>query len=430
MKKALFFLLFIVSINVFAQSKRPGFNAQHPALNSIKNVEGILTYTRSKTYNNYSGINARQIVKPYTSEHPSLIQIYDSIYVWELDVLSAKWKIAYKTIDLVYDTKNNLTNYIQQKWNGSVWENSHQITSTYDANNNEINYIEQDWNGSAWVNQRQKTCTFDANDNRTSRLEQGWNSGVWENSYRVTYTYDVNNNQTNDLGQIWNGNAWENFYQDNYTYDTNNNLASILGQSWNGNTWENASQSIYSFVNNNLTSSLGQTWNGSAWENFSQSSYVYDANNNLTSIIGQDWNGSVWENSYQLRYTYDTNNFTQSETFQRWNNTGTEIEYGDSTYYYFHTVVGVNDLIRQEWNIALYPNPALEYVVIEGACPGNAKIQLEIYDITGRELRREMFSAYGSFSKEINISALPAGEYQVALSGEGNRRKQMKFLKY
>jgi len=265
-------------------------------------------------------------------EQQTIIPIYDSIYFWQWDTLANGWLTQpySKIINIIYDANNNMTSFLSQGWNGSAWVNYYQYTFTYDANNNQTSELSQEWNGSAWVN-------------------------YWQ----YTYTYDANNNMTSELDQTWNGSAWVNSYQEIYTYDANNN-----------NTY-----------------TLEQQWNGNAWVNYSQETYTYDANNNMTSELEQEWDGSTWENSWQGTYTYDANNIGTSEAYKDWNSTGTAITWGDSTYYYFHTVEGINDLLTQQEKSIIEPNPFSTQATIQIYNSSHRNnLQFTLYDVLGREV--------------------------------------------
>jgi len=347
----------------------------------------------------------------------SLIQINDSIYYWQWDTISIGWVIYYKDINIVYDAHNNITSELRKFWNGSAWDNPMLRTYTYDANNNQTSDLQQHWNGSTWGNSFLLTYTYDAHNNQTSFLLQNWNGSAWVNSNQYIYTYDVNNNQTSYLSQSWNGSAWvvdhDQEWKDTYTYDVNNNLTSELDQDWNGSTWVNSYQYTGTYdVNNNITSVLGKSWNGSAWVNSEQSIYTYDVNNNMTSYLYQSWNGSAWVNSNQNTHAYDANNFTKSDTYKSWNSNGTIVTYGDSTFYYFHTITGVNDLIVQGENITIYPNPATEIVSFKIDNRNNADLTLNIYNVTGTLVKSETLRQN---QRQINIRDLSNGIYMVEI---------------
>ena len=193
------------------------------------------------------------------------------------------------------------------------------------------------------------------------------------------------------------------------SYNANNNLTSKFGQNWNGSAWVNYSLTTYAYdASNILTGDLQQTWNGSAWVNHFQWSFTYDANNNMVSVFEQKWNGNAWVNHLNDNLTYDANNFTESDSYKFWNNYGTNIVSGDSTYYYFHTVVGVNELMMSLKSVIIYPNPTSGISTIETTTNG----YLSIYNSSGQELLQQEISESKTI---IDISTLPSGVYLIKL---------------
>ena len=432
MKKTLLFTILALSINAFAQNNQT-------TANSRENVRGRMEFTGRIASDSHLEMNYRQGIKHQAPNQDSLVQIFDSIYYWQWDTISVGWKIINREIDIVYDAHNNLTSSIAQSWNGSTWVNSSKAISTYDGNHNTTSFTLQSWNGSAWVNYWRSLYTYDASNNLTNEIAQNSINNAWVNSHEYIYTYDANNNQTSFIRQIWKNNAWVNTYYYTYTYDINNNQTSELDQNWNGSAWVNTEQYTYTYdVTNKRISGLDQSWNDSVWVNSTQSNYTYDANNNLTNILYQGWNGSVWVILSQDIYTYDANNnqtselyktlfngawvtlwqefttydannFLKSDLFKDWNILNNVVTDGDSIYYYFHTVLGINELKMQDACITVYPNPTSGKFTISSQSNINA---VEIYDLLG-ELIYSDFKFNGQTSTEIDLSNHCKGIYIV-----------------
>jgi hypothetical protein len=438
MRKTLLLAIVALSIHAFAQRNQP-------ALNLMGNVPGRMELTGKTTSHLQSGRNFKQTLKLQAHKPGDLIQVFDSDYVWRWDTLSIGWGIAYKENNFLYDARHNLTGYTDQYWNGSFWENGQRFIFTYDVNynqtsdlaqtwtginwenlwqdiytydasNNQTSYLSQTWSGSAWVNSEQYIYTYDTKNNQTSDLSQNWDGSTWVNSYKDTYTYDVNNNMTNALDQDWDGSTWVNYYNDTYTYDANNNLTNALDQYWDGSTWVDSYKGTYTYdANNNRTNSLYQEWTGSEWVKSGQYIYTYDASNNRTSGLYQTWNVSAWVNYEQFNITYDADNFVKSYSYKYWNLTGTEVTYGDSLYYYYHTFLGINDLLSRSITLKIYPNPSSGQVTIEtSAIPGND--QLSIVNLNGQEVITRQITEPKT---QLDISGLQCGVYFVRLTGEG-----------
>lgn len=201
---------------------------------------------------------------------------------------------------------------------------------------------------------------------------------------------------------------------------------------WNWDTlsfgWEIASKTsdmVYD-GNNNLTSELEQTWNGSTWGNYRKTNYTYDDNNNQTSWLEQYWSSSAWRNSSLTTYTYDANNFITSQSSRRWNDNGTRISSGDSTHYYFHTVLGINDLIVPLKSFTVYPSPTSTTITIELSNTTTIKnTYLTIYNLNGQPLIEQQITEPTTL---IDIGTLPSGIYVVRLIWE-NGIQVGKFVK-
>jgi hypothetical protein len=342
----------------------------------------------------------------------SFVQIYDSIVHWHWDTISNTWDlIPYsKTINMNYDSNNNLINESWFSWNGINWENHFQYTCTYDVNNIMTSSIWQVWNDTVWENISLNTFTYDVNNNLINSLYQIWDSTIWTNNFQITYTYDINNNLTSRFWQTWNSTTWGNSSLDTtYIYDANNNLIGYLRQNWDSTSWINDHLITCTYdVNNNMTNFLDQIWTGTIWNNYSLSSYIYDVNNNMTSCIIQDWDSTAWTNSRQYINTYDSNNFKKSQVLKQWNYSDTCFDNSDSAYYYFHTVVGISEFLEQPTDFILFPNPCTDLLTV---IVQNNSI-FEILNINGKTIK----SVYcTSESTIVDLTDLSSGVYIVRI---------------
>jgi hypothetical protein len=121
------------------------------------------------------------------------------------------------------------------------------------------------------------------------------------------------------------------------------------------------------------------------------------------------WDGSKWLNSYQYNSSFDANGISQSDTYKEWDETGTFVSYGDSSYYYYHTVVtGVPDL--NEANASVYPNPTNGRITISSDNPISA---IEIYNLSGKLIFADL-KVKQSLS-EIDLSGNSRGIYFVKI---------------
>ena len=161
MKNTILLIILGISINVFGQSNRSVFYLQNQ--NSIE-------YLRTKMGNNelvpsniFCQMNYSQNIQHQIFDKRALIDILDSSYKWQWDLLNKSWKYDSKNVNYTFDSKNNGTSYLTQNWNGISWVNEYRYYDTYDANNNSTGFLVQNWNGSSWVNFLKVTNTYEKN---------------------------------------------------------------------------------------------------------------------------------------------------------------------------------------------------------------------------------------------------------------------------
>jgi hypothetical protein len=119
MKKVLLFAILALSINAFGQNKQPMLNLQHQPSKSMEDVQGTISNERMNKSHSPEGMPSElnpkshhgQSLQHQTLEPLELIQIYDSIYIWDWDTLNIGWKNEYKYIDFVYGADNKPTSY-------------------------------------------------------------------------------------------------------------------------------------------------------------------------------------------------------------------------------------------------------------------------------------------------------------------------------
>ncbi|MCX6269479.1 MAG: T9SS type A sorting domain-containing protein [Bacteroidetes bacterium] len=451
MKRILLFAIFALSIGAIAQNKRPDIQTPPPSRYSQHDVQGIQEDDGLITTGFCSEPNSSLFADNLTFNERELMQIIDSMYRWRWDTLGNGWQLGNKYIDLVYNAKNYLTSYIGQTWNGSAWRNVSKALITYDAYNNQTSNIDLSWDGATWVNSNQYLYTYDAGNNLTNEILQHWITGEWVNINQYTNTYDGSNKLINQIYQRWLGGAWENRTLYLHTYDAANNLTSSLTQNWINDTWVDTYQTLSTYnANNNRTNSLLQKWNGADWVNFQNITYTHDANNNMTGYIMLKWNGSAWENNnqyfhtydasnnlikelsqywtgntwvnyYKYNYAYDANNFPQSQSHIYYDDAG-NITFGDSTYYFFHTVMGTDDLPEQEESISVYPNPTPGKFTIN--CSKTIS-SIEVFNTPGDRIYADQKFTRQK-SNDIDLSGYEKGIYLIKISaGTANYKRKI-----
>jgi hypothetical protein len=195
-----------------------------------------------------------------------------------------------------------------------------------------------------------------------------------------------------------------------------------LAKDWNGSAWVNDVQWTYTYNGSNeCISDAEQSWNGSAWGNFRQNTYTYNGNGDEVLDVQQKWSGTAWINASNSKMYYNSNNVMISSATRDWNNPATKINCGDSAYYYYKTVSGINELPAQGENISVYPNPVSNNLTIDYT----GKATINIFNTQG-QLIETLF--INNNLSNIDVSNLPCGVYMMELRTEkGNVVK--KFMK-
>jgi hypothetical protein len=66
----------------------------------------------------------------------------------------------------------------------------------------------------------------------------------------------------------------------------------------------------------------------------------------------------------------------------------------------------------------LFPNPAVDYLSIEGNFGNEANIAVEIYDLSAKLIKTENFNVQNDFTLKMNVQELTQGVYIIKISDE------------
>jgi hypothetical protein len=421
-------IIFLFSIATIAQNNNPDFNL----LNSTTNELAIL----DKTNNSNKSTN--------------LIQIIDSALVWQDN--SAPWGFlghpVTRTINYIYDANSNLisseaqsynptlltyeksilynytydlynnqTSFLQQTWNNSInsWVNHTQLSYSYDLNNNKLTDLTQTWSAGAWVNKDLVTMTYNSNNHVATILSQKWIAGAWQNNTYTNFTFNASNKPISRLVKQWNASTstWIDKNRYTITYDINNDMVNELEEAWVFASWNIQKNFTYTYdINHNQLSYLIQNWASGAWENNQKNVYGYDASNNRISSLTQYWNtsNSSWRRVNSWVFNYDINNFLKNFTIKEYDTTsGVNITLEDSVVYYYHSVVGLNELALKEKTITVYPNPSNGLLNIRSS---NIINSIELYNNLGVLVSKPEIM----YNNQIDLSSLSKGMYFLKVS--------------
>jgi len=77
--------------------------------------------------------------------------------------------------------------------------------------------------------------------------------------------------------------------------------------------------------------------------------------------------------------------------------------------------------------LSVYPNPANDYLFIDGITSSSEKLEVNVVNIFGQTMMRNYFDVNGKFSEKINTENLPAGIYFIEIKSN-DMTKKLKFV--
>jgi hypothetical protein len=370
----------------------------------------------SETYQEWTGtawVNSELYSYTYNSNGYQLTEIAQ---IWG----GSSWINSYQ-YSYTYDANNNELTQTYQTWSGSAWVNSGLYTNTYNSDNYELSQVYQTWSGSAWNNSSEYLFTYNSNNDETSEEYETGSGSTWTPSSLYTYSYNASNVEIIELYQGWSGSVWVNELQYlNETFNANNDCTYEVEQVWNtvSSAWDNGAQYYFTYdANNNNTSQEYQYWSSTlGWVNEELYLYTYNSNNDWTFYAEQSWINSAWVNELTESATYDVNNLELSFIYNYYNSTGTLATSGDSDYYYFTDVLGVNNIKAQQNNITVYPNPSKGIFTLSITNYELGITNVEVYNMLGEKVYSQPTVQSSSFIVDLNNQ--PSGVYLYRVISE------------
>lgn len=221
-------------------------------------------------------------------------------------------------------------------------------------------YLEQHWNGTLWQNTAQNVVQYDANNFKTGEIQSIWN-GAWQVTTRVVYFNNVNGKPVATHRDSLKAGNWDTFSIDSATYDANGNQTEVL--------------TLYKF--------LGVLTRSTKIE------MSFNTNNELVSSIVYLAIGNLWVPNQKTTYL-SVGDLLYNQDFQFnlvfppanpvWTNIGRII--------WSPAVTPVGDNLTKE-PVVLYPNPATSFISLRGLS-GNPVVRIlspegrEVYSTTAQ----------------------------------------------
>jgi hypothetical protein len=320
-------------------------------------------------------------------------------------------------------------------------------------------YIDQDWYNGKWNNSTRDNYYYDSLGNLSGELIESY-SGQWIPWFRITNTYDEKRKQISDLYEDYTDSLWVNTFQDIYKYDSMGNLVNHLNMQWDGKEWVTIQQAIFfikegardsllfqdwvdgQWVNSNsakpeydsqgnLIKMLWKSWTDSQWVNYLRGNWNYGLHKNIVSGLIEDWDGNEWINDSRFLYSYNSDNNFIHGLNEIWQN-GSWTS-GDGLFYfsrpdifslgfsctdlsvYYKNTSGVEKTSTIEGYSLFqnYPNPFNPSTTIRFTIPSDGLVQLQVYDILGREIATLVneYRHKGKYEVKFDTGKLSSGIY-------------------
>ena len=371
-----------------------------------------LSYKRDLTYD----VNGNEVLK--------------TIYQW--DTASDSFVPSQK-LESIFNENGDPTLYTYSNWdtdtNGYV--NYIKITFTYVENGMTILAQIWDANANSYVNNNKDVVTEDGYVETT--ITQSWNTDteVYVDSYKKVITYDENDRILDTYFYFWDLETVSFLPNGRNEYTYNENQMTYISQASDADTggYITVSQENTTYdLNGNIT--LIETTgfdNDGVIVYYIQRGYAYDENGHMAYSLFPNYDSET--SSFIPRFKTEYSTVLDSDT--KLDRMGTSYEYNTSSgewdpfvgeevqsFFYYTKLDAMSAEVIEEAHFSVYPNPAKDFLFINGATIERATI----YNILGKEVFKI------NNQNKLDISPLSKGVYFINVS-DGVKASTKKFIK-
>ena len=334
----------------------------------------------------------------------------------------------------LYDVHNNLiASYtFEGTSTPGTWVPQDSTFYSYDSRNNLIVSLKP--------GVQKDSLVYDAGNNLLTQILFYWDGGKgrWVESGSSTYTYSGGLLQSN-YNYVWimTDSTFVTYSGTLYYYNSSNKLikqvqlqtdpfATIPGtlvyKQVDSNLYDAANDMTYSY--HAQYDAFGKTWQ------YSRDSNEYGATHNLAEDAQQTYDPVAKRYGTATQLSYKYNSFSQ--TTQAHSETFVSAIGGNYTrryYYELYTPTAVAAVTAGKVEINVFPNPASTTLNLHVQWNDAQPFTIAIYDMQGRLLRQWGEEKTKDYSKQIPVSALPAGNYILKVLGEnGGSQQQLSIV--
>lgn len=356
------------------------------------------------------------------------------------DTTNKIWKGGSKT-ESTYDSVGHQILYIYSTWDAAnkIWKIYSKYEFTFDGNGYLTNNSSFKWDAtnSKWINWNKSANTYDSNGNKTLFISWLWDvvNNVWNMTNKSEYTFDGNGLQTLTLSYTYTSNVWKESSKSEYTYDSNGHRILYLTYTWDAtnNVWKGNAKTEYSYDNGGLQISYsGYTWDATnnIWKVSSKTENSYDGNGHKILGLSYKWDAinNIWIENSKTKYTNNSNgNIALTNYWLYSSNVWVQNQIG--TYFYSILINTSAVVISDNTKISIYPNPAINHLLISYKAPMCGIELIEIIDMQGNVLGKHILNIQNGINHEnISVTHLPAGLYLLRFQSK-NKLETIKFIK-
>lgn len=367
---------------------------------------------------------------------------YDNGGIKETNLLRLNWNGVdwdnFYQFNKTYNGNNDLTQSVQQNWNGGTmsWDDSQRDSYSYNASNLVSVYSYAIWNGANWMTFADNQYAYDGMGNRIEdvRRDLDFIAMTLVNTSRTTYNYSGSLLQ-DTIYEEWRDflNDWENEDKTDFTYDVNDNILLVEERGWQSASmmWSDPFQRSQYFYNpsQELTEILNQTFGSGSWNNTSRILNTYNSGN-LTELLNQEWNSGtgMWDNANRQLRTFDVDDNEIELIYESWDAIGSVWEGFLRLVKFWSPPETLGISIDDELgSLKVYPNPVSSRVTFSFEEVLREQTTVLIYSLAG-QLINQLELEQGVRSKSVQVSYLKPGSYIFKIKS-ANRDQVFKVIK-
>lgn len=342
-------------------------------------------------------------------------------------------------IEYSYEASGNVVEEIEFFWqtSESQWMEANKISYSYNTNNKVVVVLNEEFdsNTDSFKESSRTNNTYNSNGYLTQFLDQDWSGSAWENSYKTDLTYN-GNLVSGGLSYEWVDNNWSKVENVTIVYNDNETIKSFALATWDGTGWVDESGINFSYDGgDNLLSKVRYAWNGSAFEDDSKTEYTYDTNGNIISEKEFDFDNGNFELDSEETATYDTSELMSDYIHPYKDKSG--IDYLTDPFGLINKILNTtatgSDRITYNYNettasitefgsivFSVYPNPVSSFVKVDDSTFSIRN--MTIFNLIGQKL-------LSTTENKLNIENLDNGVYLLKVETASGKYATKRILK-